>query len=592
MTIQSGNASTAPAAAPRQGKSHAGLIVGCVALIVLGFIGFCVVSTCGLAVLGGSITRTPTLAAQAVATTPIVQKSNTPAIVQAIATTTSIRVVATAPSASAVATVTSASAPTPNPLQTALHGSVYVLSPDDSGRPLETGSGTILTPQGHILTNFHVIGDTVTGKFYNKQGLVYIGISPPEMNAKPIITYLAKILKSDRSLDLALLRIVALQDGKPLPADLKLTTVPVGDSDKVQIGDEITVIGFPALGAGTVTLTRGAVSGLLNDTASVGTWFKTDANLNLGNSGGTAINHAGELVGVPTLINTDTSSLGKFGWIRPINFAKPFTQFALQDAQSPVSFNFTGWSTSPTIPPTAQAGTASFAQIVFCDDVKDGKPVNPRTTFPAGTRKVTAYWTFKGMTQGQEWGRRWLRDGQVLADKMNLQWNDEESGWSLATLTDASDQGLGLDAGTYELHLFLGKTDVLKATFTIQKAGATVPTALPQTGGSFSKIIVAEKVTEAGEIIKPSNSFPAGTRTVWFYFTYINMKNGDAWGLKWLRDGVVLGETNDAWDKGATGWGAFPLSMTDGSPLASANHELVLYLGGKEVQRAAFTVGK
>jgi S1-C subfamily serine protease len=294
MTIQSGNASTAPGAAPRQGKSHVGLILGCVALFFLGFIGFCVVSTCGLAILGGSITRTPTVAAQAIATTPIVQKSFTPAIVQAIATTPIVQKSFTpaiqTPAVKQLPTQTTTSVSVSNPLRTALLGSVYVLTPDDSGKSLGAGSGTILTPQGHILTNFHVIGDVDTGKFENKQGLVYIGISPPEMNAKPIITYLAKILKSDRSLDLALLRIVALRDGKPLPADLKLTPVPVGDSDKVQIGDEVTVIGFPSLGDGTVTLTRGAVSGLLNDTESVGTWFKTDAEINPGNSGGIAIN--------------------------------------------------------------------------------------------------------------------------------------------------------------------------------------------------------------------------------------------------------------------------------------------------------------
>ena len=572
MSLQSTNASPAPPPAAPPGKARTGLILGCVALFFLGFIGFCVVSTCGLAILGGSATRTPTIAAQAVATTP------------------SIRVTATATSASAVASATSPSAATPNALRTALAGSVFVLTPDDSGKLIKSGSGTIITSQGHILTNFHVVGDKDSGKYTNRQGLVYIGINPPELNAKPAITYLAKVLKGDRSLDLALLRIVATRDGGRLPADLKLTPVPVGDSDKVQIGDEVTVIGFPDLGDGTVTLTRGSVSGFLDDAESVGTWIKTDAGINPGNSGGMAINRAGEVVGVPSQVRFDTKVSGQIGRIRPINFAKPFTQLAQRDAQSPVSFTFTPWSSSPTVAPTTLAGAASFAPIVVCDEVKDGKPVNPRTTFPAGTKKVTGYWTFKGMARGQEWGRRWLRDGQVIVDKMNQQWNDEESGWTSLAITDDSAQEL--DAGTYELHLSLGKTEVQKATFTIQKGGAAVPTALPQTGGSFSKIIVAENVTDAGETINPGNTFPAGTKTVWVYFTYINMKNGDAWGRKWLRDGAVLLEKNETWDKGATGWQAYSWSNNDGLPLSSGNYEFILYLGSKEVQRAAFTIRK
>ena len=325
MTIQSGNTGTAPGAAPRQGKSRVGLILGCGALFFLGFIGFCVVSTCGLAILGGSITRTPTVAAQAIATTPIVQKSFTPAIVQAVATTPSIRVTATTTSIRAMATVTSASASTSTPLHTALLGSVFLLTPDDSGKPIKSGSGTIITSQGHILTNFHVIGDKDTGKYTNRQGLVYIGINPPGLNAKPNILYLAQAIKGDNMLDLALLRIVATRDGGRLPADLKLTPVPVGDSDKVQIGDETTVIGFPDLGDGTVTLTRGSVSGFLDDTEGAGTWIKTDAGINPGNSGGMAINHAGEVVGVPSQVRFDTKVAGKIGRIRPINFAKPFT---------------------------------------------------------------------------------------------------------------------------------------------------------------------------------------------------------------------------------------------------------------------------
>ncbi|MDE3088636.1 MAG: trypsin-like peptidase domain-containing protein [Chloroflexota bacterium] len=534
------------------------LILGCVALIFLAIAGFCVLSLGGLVFLGGHETRTPTLAAQGGAATPSNKTSAT--------STASVSLSNLSPS-----------------LRTALLGSVYVESPDDTGRTLSSGSGTILTPQGHILTNFHVISDNDTGKLDNKQGLAYIGVTSPDLNAKPSILYLAQFIKGDKELDLALLRIVAMRDGGKLPTDLKLTPVPIGDSDKVQIGDEVTVIGFPGLGEGTVTLTKGAVAGFVDDSTSVGTWIKTDAEINSGNSGGMAINKAGEVIGVPTATLSDKKDIGKIGYVRPISFAKPLTQFALRDAQSPVTFVFAGWSSSPTRVPTTTAG-ASFAQIVICDDVKDGKPVNPRTTFPAGTKKVTAYWTYKGVNKGQEWGRRWLQDGQVITDKPGQQWDGDASGSYSVSFT--SDQGL--DAGTYELQLFIGKTLAQKATFTVAKTSGTTPTAVPQTAGSFGKIQFT--LNADAEIQVAQDDFPAGTAQVWAMFTYVNMKSGDAWGRKWLRDGTVQLERNETWNMGATGRTSYAYFNTDGSPLTPGNYEFVLYLGGREVQRAAFVV--
>lgn len=542
-------------------QSKTPLIIGCVALLIVGILGVCVVGLGGYALLGNG-SHTPTLAAQIATATSSGKTSATPVL---------------APTAA------SNLAPT---LQTALSSSVFILLPDDTGKPLVSGSGTLLTAQGHILTNFHVVGDTDTGKLYNKQGLAFIGITSSDLNAKPTILYLAQVIKSDKSLDLAVLRIVATKDGGKLPADLRLAPVAIGDSDKVQIGDEISVIGFPGLGEGSVTLTKGTVAGFVEDSESIGTWIKTDAEINHGNSGGMAINKNGEVIGIPTATLSDKKDIGKIGYVRPVNFAKPLIQFAQRDAQAPVVFTFMGWSVaSATRAPATVAGTA-FSPIVICDDVKDDKPLNPRTTFPAGTKKVTVYWTYQGMTNGQEWGRRWVQDGQVIIDKPGQQWNLDESGWNSISLTDDN----GLDAGTYEIHLFIGKTEVQKATFTISKSSGAAPTTAPQSAGSFGKIIFAQDVTDAGETVNPSNSFPAGTSTVWAYFTYLNLKQGDAWERKWLHDGAVLVDKSDAWDQGNTGWRAFSYGTNDGTPLQAGNYEFDLYLGGKLAQRATFVI--
>jgi putative serine protease PepD len=126
---------------------------------------------------------------------------------------------------------------------------------------------------------------------------------------------------------------VATEEGDDLPPDLEFPTLPMGDSDTVSIGDELVVIGFPGLpapgtqaqvGGATVTLTRGTVSGFLEDEAGrLRGWIKTDAEINPGNSGGMAINERGELIGIPTIVVSGREVTGKIGVIRPINLARP-----------------------------------------------------------------------------------------------------------------------------------------------------------------------------------------------------------------------------------------------------------------------------
>ena len=390
----------------------------------MGTIGFCVFGIGGLALLGGDST----------------------------------------PSAGARPSRTPTSA-LPAHLRAALMGTVIVRVPDDYGNPYSRGSGTIVTPQGHILTNLHVLANETTGVFYNEKGMAYVGINPADLQGTPSTIYLAQTIKFDRSQDLALLRIVASEKGGPLPLDLKLTVVPLGNSETVQFGDEVSVLGFPALGYQSVTLTKGTVSGYLTEADTAGTWIKTDTEINPGNSGGAAINKAGQLVGIPTGDVTSKAYIGKIGLLRPVNSALPLIQYAQRDAQSPVNFTFVPWRPSPTATaPRPSAG--SFGKITFCDTVKDGNPVNPRTTFPTGTQTLAAYWASQNVAKGTPWGYRWYANGQVALERPNLTWEFDESGSSWASL---SGQGTPLPSGTWEFVLYLGGKEVQRAAFTVAK---------------------------------------------------------------------------------------------------------------------------
>jgi putative serine protease PepD len=230
--------------------------------------------------------------------------------------------------ATQISSPTSKAVPTPAVAelrQRALRAAVIVFTPiQDTDDEFSTGSGSLLTPGGHILTNFHVVGDVDSGEYYNQFGAAFVGLNWEDPEAMPNTFYLAELVEADQDLDLAVLHVIATDEGQDLPRELEFPTVPIGDSDTVGIGDELVAIGFPGLGGETVTLTRGTVSGFVTDEGGRPRgWIKTDAEINPGNSGGMAINEEGELIGVPTIVLSGREVTGKIGRIRPINLANP-----------------------------------------------------------------------------------------------------------------------------------------------------------------------------------------------------------------------------------------------------------------------------
>lgn len=180
------------------------------------------------------------------------------------------------------------------------------------------GSGGIIDPRGYILTNYHVV---------EGQNQVYIGVNGPRQDEPPEVTYQAELVDWDADLDLALLRIVADENGYTLGGALALTSVPLGDSDRLKLGDPIIILGFPGLGGETLTLSRGTVAGFhKDDLGNSRGWIKTDAEASPGNSGGVAINQAGEWIGVPTWVNAEERTLGRISVLRAINLARPLLQ--------------------------------------------------------------------------------------------------------------------------------------------------------------------------------------------------------------------------------------------------------------------------
>ena len=206
-----------------------------------------------------------------------------------------------------------------------------------------TGSGTIVSPDGLILTNYHVVDSQRIGENIGLPVVVdKYGVAFTVDDGPPQLRYWADLVAAWPEADLAVLRISA-EWATIAPVDasgLDLPHLPLGDSDAVERGDEVHVFGYPALAGNTLQYTRGTISGFEVD-AETGArvWLRTGATVSSGNSGGTAVDGAGELIGVPTRAGTlrcqpqDANGDGApdacvpFGGtlnlLRPANLAKP-----------------------------------------------------------------------------------------------------------------------------------------------------------------------------------------------------------------------------------------------------------------------------
>ena len=160
----------------------------------------------------------------------------------------------------------------------------------------------MLLIQSHIepyLIRFLITGraDGITAVESETGGLLILG-SWQATPTQPL--YLATVVAEDESLDLAVLQIEANADGSPLQQS-RFPWVSLGNSDDVQLGDPVYILGYPGVGGNVITYTSGVVSGFGFDSSTiVREWINTDALLSGGSSGGAALGSDGKLIGVVT----------------------------------------------------------------------------------------------------------------------------------------------------------------------------------------------------------------------------------------------------------------------------------------------------
>jgi putative serine protease PepD len=170
-------------------------------------------------------------------------------------------------------------------------------------QPVEgAGSGSIIDEQGDILTNYHVIARTekLTVSFASGK------------------TYAARVVGSDPDTDLAVIRLLET------PKE-PMTVVPLGDSDRLIVGQKVLAIGNP-FGLDR-TLTTGVISGLqrpirAQNGRQIEGAIQTDASINPGNSGGPLLDSHGKMIGINSQIESPSGASAGVGFAIPVNIAK------------------------------------------------------------------------------------------------------------------------------------------------------------------------------------------------------------------------------------------------------------------------------
>ncbi|MGB5314924.1 MAG: trypsin-like peptidase domain-containing protein [Robiginitalea sp.] len=166
-----------------------------------------------------------------------------------------------------------------------------------------TGSGVIISPDGHIVTNNHVIAQATQ-------------LSVTLNNNK---TYEATVVGTDPTSDIALIKV---ETEEPLPY------LVFGDSDNVKLGEWVLAVGNPF--NLTSTVTAGIVSAKARNLGRNQSFIQTDAAVNPGNSGGALVNTNGELVGINTAITSQTGSYIGYSFAVPSNIARKIVQDLLE----------------------------------------------------------------------------------------------------------------------------------------------------------------------------------------------------------------------------------------------------------------------
>ncbi len=327
--------------------------------------------------------------------------------------------------------------------------------------PMGKGSGVIVTGDGYIMTNNHVVEDAE---------MIEVILSD-----KRVLQ--AKVIGKDKNTDLALIKI----DARDLPI------VRLGNSDEVKVGEWVLAVGFPLTLESTVT--AGIVSaksrqiGILENSptnSSIESFIQTDAVINRGNSGGALVNTRGELIGINSAIASQSGTYEGYGFAIPVNLAKKVMDDFLKFGE--VKRGFIGVTFSELnadiakelklneidglyVNSTLEGGAAEKAGIKKGDIIKqlDGQEINssarlqekvgtmrPGDKITLGVLREGKLRNFNVTLKGDE-GNKLTNNGREVTEVVN------SLGATFSPLTDGAKKKYGVSSGVVVTSVSPGK---------------------------------------------------------------------------------------------------------------------------------------
>lgn len=458
------------------------------------------------------------------------------------------------------------------------------------------GSGTLISPTGLILTNARLAQSV--GPCRAEKIIIALSVRP---NEPPVPTYLAELIQADTTHNLAVLQITAGLDGSLVDIEtLNLPFVEIGEPSTLRPGSPLTFVGHPNVNAQPVTSVESTLAGTAADTSGgKQAWFRTDAELGGGMSGGGAYDSGGQLVGIlssaplssalepgPTCrslqdtnrdqtidqrdscvpIGADVSA------IRPVSFAEPLISAAREGLRL---------GRRTTVQTTPPAGSPSISRAFFAQQITDsGVPTRIAQRLPSGTRSLFLLFNYENMTPDIPYEVRATLNGlEVPAFGLGAQmWNGGTRGLSYVGLENVT-----WPDGNYEFTIFLNGQSAQTASIQI---GGTQP---EESRGSFSDLTFGI-FDETGALTNQGTLLPADVTSISGRFNYEGVREGIDWTEVWLFGEEEVFRNTLFWSETDGANGQKVVNAINNEGLPAGHYQLDLLLGGELAATANMTL--
>jgi S1-C subfamily serine protease len=273
-----------------------------------------------------------------------------------------------------------------------------------TGPPAGQGAGFAVSEDGEIVTNAHVVTDAqASGPNEDLDEAREVYVQFPDRNQVP-----AEVIGFDAFADVALLEVD--------PEGLDIQPLELGDSDEVEVGDEVAAIGSPfgqtsSLSVGVVSANDRSIESLTS--FQIDQAIQTDASINPGNSGGPLLDADGRVIGINQQINTRSGGNEGVGFAVPANLVKRSIEDLRDDGEA--SYPYIGVAAQPLYPQLAEELGIDAEVGSLIDEVVPGSPADE-----AGLQGREERFRFQGQQVGRGGDVIVAVNGQELVDESDL----------------------------------------------------------------------------------------------------------------------------------------------------------------------------